>query len=84
MSEQFQLDFYQMFQYVKQLEKAVNKMDYMYIKDEVLDSRQVMDLLKISEPTLIKLESNNLIKFKRVVKQKRYLLSDIMAYMKAA
>lgn len=80
--------FYKELQEIKktvfELRELLIESDGMSFGDEILNSKQVMRLLQISEPTLIKLEAQKKIKYKRVGREKRYLRSDIFEYMRKA
>jgi len=69
---------------VSELREYLIESDGMSFGDEILNSKQVMKLLQISEPTLIKLEAQKKIKYKRVGREKRYLKSDIFDFMHKA
>jgi hypothetical protein len=81
---EFQKEFYELVRNVKELTEFLKLKDVTLLNEEVLNSKQVMKLLQITEPTLIKLESQRKIRFKRIGKGKRYLRSDIMKYLHSA
>lgn len=50
--------------------------------EEVMTPKQVMDFLDITHPTLRKLESQRLLKVKRIgTRDKRYLKSWVLSYL---
>jgi len=82
--DDFMREFQEIRKQVKELSEYMKLRDANSLNEEVMNSKQVMELLQISEPTLIKRETEGKFPFKRFGKEKRYLRSEIMKYLKSA
>ena len=79
---EFQNEFqHEVIRLLKEILKSNNNEMYVSEGSQLLDSEQVRVYLKISNTTLIKIENNGEIMPKKVGREKRYLMSDILNYI---